>query len=77
MATINVKELAEELDSTPRMTRKFLRHITPTDDQPGKGGRWSIQKAQVRGLKKKFLEFQAEHTRVVDVPDDDEPEETE
>jgi hypothetical protein len=74
MAKINVKELSEELDTTPRMARKFLRSVTPLEEQPGKGGRWEIQKAQVRGLKKKFEAFQSEHTRQVEVDDVSEEE---
>lgn len=69
MATINVTELAEKLDTTPRTARKFLRSITPVEEQPGKGGRWSIQKADVRSLTKKFHEFQTEHMRP-EVPED-------
>jgi hypothetical protein len=65
MATIlNVTELAETLDTTPRTARKFLRSVTPVEDQPGKGGRWQIKKADVRSLTKKFKDFQEEHMRV-------------
>jgi hypothetical protein len=74
MATLTVTELSNELEATPRMVRKFLRSITPVEEQPGKGGRWSIQKAQVRTLKKKFEDFKIEHVRTVEVPEDDEPE---
>lgn len=75
MATINVTELAEKLETTPRTARKFLRSITPVEDQPGKGGRWSIEKGQVRTLTKKFKDYQDEHMRVPEVPEDDEPDE--
>lgn len=53
-------ELAEHLDATPRYTRKFLRAITPREDQPGKGGRWAIDgsKKELSQLTKKFKEFQ-------------------
>jgi len=74
MATINVTELAEKLETTPRTARKFLRSITPVEEQPGKGGRWSIQKAQVRSLTKKFQDYQDEHMRVPEAPDAIEPE---
>lgn len=63
MTQINVTELAEKLDTTPRQARKFLRSVTPVENQPGKGGRWAIEAKQVRSLTKKFAEFQAEHTR--------------
>lgn len=71
MATIlNVTELAETLDTTPRTARKFLRSITPVEEQPGKGGRWQIKKADVRSLTKKFKEYQDEHMRTPDMPED-------
>jgi len=63
MAQIKVTELAQELEANPRIVRKFLRSITPKDEQPGKGGRWQIEKRDVRSLKKKFSDFQAEHMR--------------
>lgn len=63
MATITVTELAENLDTTPRTARKFLRSVTPEDKQPGKGGRWQIEKRDIRSLKKKFEDFLSEHTR--------------
>lgn len=60
MATINVTDLATELGTDPRTARKFLRSVTPADEQPGKGGRWSIEKREVRSLKSKFTKFQSE-----------------
>ena len=74
MTTINVTELSEKLGTTGRTARKFLRSITPVEEQPGKGGRWSIEKAQVRTLTKKFQTWQDEHTRPVEAPDGEEPE---
>lgn len=56
---ITVNDLATELNTDARTTRKFLRSITPKDEQPGKGARWSIEKRSVRGLKKQFTDFQA------------------
>ncbi|WNO27756.1 MerR-like helix-turn-helix DNA binding domain protein [Microbacterium phage Huwbert] len=66
MAQMTVNELATKLETSPRTTRKFLRSITPKDEQPGKGKRWSIEKRDVRGLVKKFADFQTEHMRGVD-----------
>lgn len=63
MATLTVNELATQLETSPRTTRKFLRSITPKDEQPGKGKRWSIEKRDIRGLKKKFSDFELEHMR--------------
>lgn len=54
MATITPKELAVELNTDGRTVRKFLRSITPKEDQPGKGSRWAIEKRQVKSLSKKF-----------------------
>lgn len=59
MATITINELATDLNSTPREVRKFLRAVTPADEQPGKGHRWQIEKRAVRGLKKQFAEHAA------------------
>lgn len=69
MATLTVNELATQLETSPRTTRKFLRSITPKDEQPGKGKRWSIEKRDIRGLKKKFSDFELEHMRQTEVED--------
>jgi hypothetical protein len=57
MATITVQELALALDTDPRTTRKFLRSIIAKDAQPGKGGRWAIEKRDVRPMKSKFAKW--------------------
>jgi hypothetical protein len=71
--TLNVTELAARLDTTPRTARKFLRATFEKEDQPGKGGRWSIEAKQVRSLTAKFKTWQDEHTRPV-AEEDDVPE---
>lgn len=55
-------ELATELGTDPRTTRKFLRAITPRDEQPGKGARWAIKgtKTNIATMRKKFSKFQEE-----------------
>jgi hypothetical protein len=63
MAQITVQEFAQELDTTPRQARKFLRSVTPVENQPGKGGRWQIERKSLRSLKKQFATFTEEHTR--------------
>ena len=68
MATINVTELASALDTTPREARKFLRTVTPADEQPGKGGRWAIEKREVRSLTKKFAAYREERASTPEVP---------
>ena len=60
MATITVADLATALDTDARTARKFLRSITPRDEQPGKGSRWSIEAKQVRSLKSKFAKYAAD-----------------
>ena len=67
MATINIQDLSTALEANPRTVRKFLRSVTPVEDQPGKGGRWQIEKRDVRSLTKKFTDFQNEHMRSVEV----------
>ena len=64
MTAITVKELANELGTDARTARKFLRSITEKDEQPGKGARWSIEKKELRSLRKKFNAFhEAQSTR--------------
>ena len=63
MATINIQDLSTVLEANPRTVRKFLRSVTPVENQPGKGGRWQIEKKDLRSLKKKFETYIEEHTR--------------
>ncbi len=82
MAQITVTDLATELGTDPRTTRKFLRSITPKEEQPGKGSRWAIEKAQIRSMKSKFAAFtkaQAERAAAREAAEvaGDEVEETE
>ena len=73
MATINIAELATELDTDARTARKFLRSVTPADEQPGKGGRWMIEKREVRSLKSKFAKFTADSQAPTATNDDEVP----
>ena len=66
MATINIQDLSTALEANPRTVRKFLRSVTPVENQPGKGGRWQIEKKDLRSLKKKFETYIEEHTRPVE-----------
>lgn len=54
-------EFAETVNSDGRTVRKFLRSITPKDDQPGKGSRWQLDgnKRAVTSLTKQFREWSA------------------
>lgn len=60
-AVMTPAEFAVEVDSDGRTVRKFLRSITPKDEQPGKGSRWSLPatKRDVTRLKKQFAEWSA------------------
>lgn len=70
MATINVSEFASIIEATPRDARKFLREVTPEDAQPGKGGRWAIEKRDVRSLRSKFAKWDADRKIVIDAASD-------
>ena len=72
MATINIQDLSTALEANPRTVRKFLRSVTPVEDQPGKGGRWQIEKKNLRSLKKQFATFLVEHTRQAEAVLDEE-----
>ena len=77
MATINIQDFAAALEANPRTVRKFLRSVTPVENQPGKGGRWQIEKKDLRSLKKKFETYIEEHTRPVEAVSDEVVEDTE
>lgn len=70
MATLTVTEFASRIDTTPREARKFLRSVTPADEQPGKGGRWAIEAKAVRSLTSKFAKWAAERAATPEVPAD-------
>jgi hypothetical protein len=59
--TMTPAEFAVEVDSDGRTVRKFLRSITPKDEQPGKGSRWALPatKREVTKLQKQFKEWSA------------------
>ena len=59
--TITPAEFASELGTDGRTVRKFLRSITPKDEQPGKGSRWQLDgtKRGVTQLTKRFNDWKA------------------
>ena len=59
--TMTPADLATVLGTDARTARKFLRTITPRDEQPGKGSRWSIKgtKTELTRLGKEFAKFTA------------------
>lgn len=74
---LTVLDLAEALGTDQRTTRKFLRKITPKEDQPGKGSRWSIERKQLAGLKKQFAAFNTPKVDTTEEPSEDAVEELE
>lgn len=75
---MNTTEFAQELDTTPRVARKFLRSITPKDEQPGKGSRWELPstKRELNRLKKQFTDWTAAQVKETDEVADAEVEVT-
>lgn len=61
MANITTAQFATELGTDGRTVRKFLRSITPKDEQPGKGSRWEIDgsKRSINTMKKNFDKWNA------------------
>ena len=61
MNTMTPTEFAATVDSDGRTVRKFLRSITPKDEQPGKGSRWALSagKRDIAKLTKQFTEWTA------------------
>lgn len=61
MSTMTPTEFASEVNSDGRTVRKFLRSITPKENQPGKGSRWVLEgnKRELTKLKKQFTEWSA------------------
>lgn len=59
--TMTPADLATVLGTDARTARKFLRTITPKDEQPGKGSRWSIKgtKTELTRLGEEFAKFTA------------------
>lgn len=63
MATLTTAELAAEFETTPRTLRKFLRADARAaekgDTLPGKGARYAIERKAVKGLRTRFIKWQA------------------
>lgn len=60
--TMTTKEVAEELETDSRTLRKFLRSKTSPITPVGQGNRYSIQRGQIKVLKKAFLVWRAPRT---------------
>lgn len=61
MSTITPAELATALDTDAKTCRKFLRDNAAANEIeiPGKGGRWAIEKRDIRSLKSRFAKWEA------------------
>ena len=61
MSNITPTQFAEIVGSDGRTVRKFLRSVTPREEHPGKGSRWSLPgtKREVGKLQKQFNEWNA------------------
>src|SRR6478752_2385677 len=61
--TLTTAQLAEEIGTTPKYLRKFLRADARSKDAgdtlPGKGGRYAIDRSKVKGLKTRFVKWDA------------------
>ena len=83
MAQITTAEFAAELNTDTRTVRKFLRSITPKDEQPGKGSRWVLEgtKRELAKSRKQFAEWtaatEARKAEKAPAPDTDEAAEVE
>jgi hypothetical protein len=56
---LSAKEAARELGTDARTFRKFMRAITPKEDQPGQGNRYAIEEKQLKKLRKQFTDWSA------------------
>lgn len=60
MATLfTPADLAEKFDTDARTVRKFLRSVTPKEDQPGKGSRWAIEGKKLSSLRSQYVKWVA------------------
>lgn len=53
---MNTREVAEKLETTPKILRKFLREVDP-QASVGSGGRYTFEASDIPRLKKKFQEW--------------------
>lgn len=57
---LTTTQVADEFGTDARTLRKFLRSPQGTDSKVGKGARWSIEKKDLRSLRKRFETWTAE-----------------
>jgi predicted transcriptional regulator len=61
-AEMTTKDFAAEIGTDPKTLRKYLRSVTPRDEQPGKGSRWVLPgtKTAINAHRKSFAKWQKE-----------------
>jgi predicted YcjX-like family ATPase len=64
-AEMTTKDFAAAIGTDPKTLRKFLRDSTPTEEHPGKGGRWVLPgtKTAITAAKKSFAKWSAEQAK--------------
>lgn len=65
MESISSAELAEVIHTDKKRLRKFLREITPREEQPGRGNRWVLPggKRNINRLQKQYEQWSQAHQR--------------
>lgn len=61
---LTTRQVAEKLDTDPRVLRRFLRSETSGRDKVGKGKRYEFSAPQIPALKKKFAAWEATDRKV-------------
>lgn len=63
IATMTTQELADQLGTSPRRLRKFLRSEGSPVERVGKGHRYALEARKVKSLQKSFQRWNESHTR--------------
>lgn len=61
-AEMTTAQFATSIGTDPKTLRKYLRSVTPRDEQPGKGGRWVLpgSKSEIAKHRRAFAKWQKE-----------------
>lgn len=57
VTTLSAKQAAQQLGTDARTLRKFMRAITPKENQPGQGNRYAIEEDLIPELQVKFTDW--------------------
>lgn len=57
---LTTRAFADAIGTDPKTLRKYLRSVTPRDEQPGKGGRWVLpgSKSEIAKHRRAFAKWQ-------------------